>query len=75
MPKVSHIIFPNRIERDPEKEIIQSNRAFTDTVNEAIVTCNGEQIINTSIQTLNFHRTESFFIKKVTIVHPIQATK
>ena len=39
----------------PIKEIIQSKRAFTDTTNEAIVTCNGEQIIKISIQAPNFH--------------------
>ncbi|BCT41133.1 hypothetical protein WHT_c15850 [Bacillus cereus] len=59
----------------PIKEIIQSKRAFTDTTNEAIVTCNGEQIIKNSIQAPNFHRIGSFFIKKVTMIHPIQATK
>ncbi|BAR77749.1 hypothetical protein BASH2_04341 [Bacillus anthracis] len=44
-------------------------------MNEAIVTCNGEQIIKINIQALIFHRIDSFFIKKVTTIHPIQATK
>ena len=58
----------------PIKEIIQSKRAFTDTTNEAIVTCNGEQIIKISIQAPNFHR-QGPFSKKVTMIHPIQAIK
>ena len=34
----------------PIKATTESNSAFIDTVNEAIVTCNGEQIIKINIR-------------------------